>query len=364
MNDQTRNEGGETARVPEAGGQEPGQGSPIAPSGGQPPQPMPSAPPYGQPGQPARVEQSSQSAPSMAPYTQPPAAAGPAPGGTGYAPYTPAGAPAGPGAAAPAAPARRRTNPIVWVLLGLLVLLLACMAVGAGAVWFGVDRLLGQIPEVKTGTTKTDTKSVPLGSAQSVNVNVKMNQGKLTLAGGASGSNLLDANFTYNVAEWKPLVDYTESGGQGNLTVSVPESDKINRTSGNVQNDWDLRLNNDVQKSLTANMGAGQASLKLGGLNLTKVDLNTGAAQSTIDLSGDWKQNATIGIKSGVGETTVRLPKDVGVTVNAKGGLGKVEANGLKANGNTYTNDAYGNSPVTLTIDVSVGIGNIILEPG
>jgi hypothetical protein len=54
----------------------------------------------------------------------------------------------------------------------------------------------------------------------------------------------------------------------------------------------------------------------------------------------------------------------VGVTVNAKGGLGKVEANGLKANGNTYTNDAYGNSPVTLTIDVSVGIGNIILEPG
>ena len=47
----------------------------------------------------------------------------------------------------------------------------------------------------------------------------------------------------------------------------------------------------------------------------------------------------------------------------AKGGLGKVNANGLKkAEGDTYSNDACGTSSVTLTIDVSVGVGNIDLE--
>jgi hypothetical protein len=246
------------------------------------------------------------------------------------------------------------------VLLGLLVLLLACMALAAVAGWFAVDRLVSQIPEAQVGELKTETKSVPLGAARTVNIALNMNQGKLILAGGAS--NLVDATFNYNVAAWKPEVTYAENGGQGNLTIHVPGADKFSRTSGDARNDWDLRLNSEVPISLLANLGAGESNLKLGGMNVIKLGVNAGAGTTTIDLTGAWKKDLKATIQARVGQTTVRLPQDVGVSVNAKGGLGKVNANGLKANGDTYTNDAFGKAPVNLNIDVSVGLGSITLE--
>ena len=46
--------------------------------------------------------------------------------------------------------------------------------------------MLGQVPQVQVGELKTETQSVPLGATQFSSVNLKMNQGKLTLAGGSS----------------------------------------------------------------------------------------------------------------------------------------------------------------------------------
>jgi hypothetical protein len=58
----------------------------------------------------------------------------------------------------------------------------------------------------------------------------------------------------------------------------------------------------------------------------------------------------------------VRLPRDVGVEVHAKGGIGEVRPGELKKEGDAYVNDAYGKSPVTLRVNVEGGIGEINLE--
>src|SRR5690242_6676116 len=49
----------------------------------------------------------------------------------------------------------------------------------------------------KVGTLQTESQSVDLGGAKSVNVNIKMGAGSLDVAGGAE--KLLQADFTYNV---------------------------------------------------------------------------------------------------------------------------------------------------------------------
>jgi predicted membrane protein len=115
---------------------------------------------------------------------------------------------------------------------------------------------------------------------------------------------------------------------------------------------------------MTVNMGAGRATLTLTGLALSRLELNMGAGETTIDLTGDWKKDLSAQIHGGVGKATIRLPRDVGVHVVARGGLGSINASDFQKQGDAYVNDVYGKSPVTLQIEVEGGVGEIDLELG
>jgi hypothetical protein len=62
-----------------------------------------------------------------------------------------------------------------------------------------------------------------------------------------------------------------------------------------------------------------------------------------------------------VGQANIRLPKNVGVIARASGGIGSISVHGLKHDGDSYTNEAYGKSPATLHLKVEGGIGEIVL---
>ena len=81
-----------------------------------------------------------------------------------------------------------------------------------------------------------------------------------------------------------------------------------------------------------------------------------------MDLTGDYAQSFDASIEGGVGEATVLLPSEVGVKAKAEGGLGTINAEGLQKVGDSYVNDAYGESDVNLSVDVKGGVGEINLE--
>ena len=87
-----------------------------------------------------------------------------------------------------------------------------------------------------------------------------------------------------------------------------------------------------------------------------------GAGKTTVDLTGDYAQGLDASIQGGVGEAKVLLPSEVGVKAKAQGGIGKINAEGLKRVGDSYVNNAYGESDVTLSVDVKGGVGEINLE--
>jgi hypothetical protein len=58
------------------------------------------------------------------------------------------------------------------------------------------------------------------------------------------------------------------------------------------------------------------------------------------------------------------LPSDVGVRIEVDTGIGSVDTNGLSKDGDTYTNGAYGESDVTLRINIEGGVGKINLDVG
>jgi hypothetical protein len=86
-----------------------------------------------------------------------------------------------------------------------------------------------------------------------------------------------------------------------------------------------------------------------------------GVGTLKLDLDGAWRKDFHAQIRGGVGTAEVRLPRQVGVRVDAHGGLGGIHAHGLRRSGGAYVNEAYGRAGVTLRIEISGGIGQIEL---
>jgi len=170
----------------------------------------------------------------------------------------------------------------------------------------------------------------------------------------------MDATFRYNVDEWKPRVDYSESGDQGEL--SVTQQGEKTPVGNQLINEWDIRLSNDIPMNLAIHTGAGQSELALGGMNLADLEVKTGAGTTHIDLSGEWQQDVNVSIEGGVGELIVKLPSQTGVRVNMDTALVSVTTNGLQKDGDHYINAAYGTSEHTLSLDITAGVGSVSLE--
>ena len=187
-----------------------------------------------------------------------------------------------------------------------------------------------------------------------VRVHIQIPAGDMKLSGGAG--KLLEADFKYAGNQGKPNISY--QAGQLDITQ---EGRKFN--FGPSENNWDIRLGNDIPMELDIDMGAGQSKVKVGDLAVTRLDMKIGAGQIVADLTGNWKKDLEADIKGGVGNAVILLPEDVGVMVHATGGIGSIRADGLKRDGDEYTNDLYGKSPVSLRLDISGGVGNIELRP-
>src|SRR6266436_2377728 len=180
---------------------------------------------------------------------------------------------------------------------------------------------------------KHTAQTVDLQGAKSARAKLEMSAGQLTINSGTA--HLLEADFTYSDSYEEPRVDYSVAGGVGQLTISQ-NSQSVH--FGRSHNEWNLRFSKEIP-----------------------LDLNIGAGQMDVDLTGDRKTDLTADIAGGVGQANIRLPKNVGVIAHASGGIGSIDVHGLKHDGDSYTNDAYGKSPATIHLKVEGGIGQITL---
>jgi hypothetical protein len=176
---------------------------------------------------------------------------------------------------------------------------------------------------VATGEPRRETMSIDRNTASNVRAAVRMSAGELRVKGGTP--KLLDATFSYNVPEWKPVIDYRPNG---ELSLSQPST--VGGAFGNATYEWDLTLNTEVPLELIANLGAGEAHLEIGRLNLGRVEVNLGAGEVTMDLRGQPKRDYTVYIRGGVGETTVFLPKNAAISTRAFKAIGSLRVEGLE----------------------------------
>lgn len=238
------------------------------------------------------------------------------------------------------------------------------------------------IERFRVGSTRTESETVEVGNAETVRADIRMSVGEIEISSGAS--ELMEAEFTFNVDELEPRVSYDVSGTTGQLTV------EHRRVEGfplgeyeDVRSKWELIFNDDIPidmtlsvgaargdidlkgmalSSLNIEVGAGDAELWLGDSPLRNLDIEVGAGKLSLDMVANWERDLDAEITGGVGQLTIYLPSDVGVIVDVEVGIAALDVRGLQKDGNTYTNDAYGESEVTLRIEIEGGIGDIRLE--
>jgi predicted membrane protein len=97
-------------------------------------------------------------------------------------------------------------------------------------------------------------------------------------------------------------------------------------------------------------------------MNLSRVDLNIGAGEMTVDLRGEPKRDYTVRILGGVGQTTVHLPKDVAISATATKGIGDISVEGLEERNGVWVNPDRIGAPVTVQVHVKGGVGQINLK--
>ena len=214
------------------------------------------------------------------------------------------------------------------------------------------------ITRTPTGPTVHETKVIDADKFEMSRIELHMGAGELSLQGGSS--KLLEADFQYNVPAWKPVVESNAASFRADVRITQPTGVSA---SGNAVNKWDLRISDQLPTNLVAHLGAGDAEMTLGSVDLENLEVHMGVGMLKLDLRGQPKRDYTADIKGGVGEATIYVPNDekVGVSATAKGGIGEVSVEGLERNNDRWVSRGYDRAPVRIHLDVAGGVGNIRL---
>lgn len=276
------------------------------------------------------------------------------------------------------------------ILSACLILVLTSLACGFN---INIPQPAEPIPDV------TDEINIPYPDADEISLKLSFGDGDLKLSSGAT--DLVEGTATYNYEEFKPKIE--SEAGKVEIKLLDSDFDTLPPLK-NRKNEWDFKLGNQPM-NLEINSGAYEGMFDFGGLSLTNLDINDGAADVTInfsspnqsemetfrydtgasnvkienlananfsvfdfssgagdytlDFSGEWQRDATVKIESGLSNIILIVPEGVNVIATVEGGALNVSADSSwNQDGNIYRKDGQG---IKLTIVIEMGAGNLTL---
>ena len=203
------------------------------------------------------------------------------------------------------------------------------------------------------GPMAREHHAIERGEATRARVEVDMSAGDLTIKSGTA--QLFEGDFEFNLPALKPAVAYAVDGTTGVLKVSQGAA------SGNYENNWQLNLDEMTPVELHINLGAGDAHLNLGGLNLASIAVRLGAGDLVMDLRGKPASSYPVSVNAGAGDTSIQLPAAVGVSARTFGLIGDATVNGLEKRDGRWINPRAAASPVTIDLRIQHAIGDLKL---
>ena len=238
-------------------------------------------------------------------------------------------------------------------------------------------------------------------------VRVRYGAGRIDVA--ATSSPVLYAmTLRYDESTSTPLHSYDSTARL--LTVGVDgQSDHFSRNVGErSRGEMRLSLSRSVPVDLSLSLGATKATLDLGGLDITALELESGASETVVDFSspnqgrmrmlavdvgaasfearnlananaakvrvhggvggveldfgGQWQQDMDVNVDLALGKLTLHVPRDVGVRVEVEKFLASFDEQGLVKRGDAYYSDNWDGAKYHLRLHAKTTFGGIELD--
>ncbi len=252
------------------------------------------------------------------------------------------------------------------------------------------------------------SQSQPLGKEKSLTSDIRFDIGTLEISGNPKSSALYTFDLEYDKASYSPDAQYSSApgGAEGRFSFNLNSLHRGGLRRQRQSNRLNLTFSDSVPLSLKVNSGVGDARLSLSGIKLSSMEFESGVGGAKIsayepnpipceyvrlkngvggfdavglgnlnfkefefeggvgganlDFSGEWKQNADVQIKVGVGGVNIRLPREIGVRVDAeKHFLSGVHLEGFNQKDSYYYSQNYDDAAIKISLSVEAGIGGL-----
>jgi len=248
----------------------------------------------------------------------------------------------------------------------------------------------------------------PLAHEKSLDSMIRFDLGSLEITAGGKDEHLYSFDLEYDKASYEPDINYEalSKGLEGRFSFNLRSTHKKGVRKHKYNNKIRLAFNKSIPLSLAVNAGVGDARLSLTGMRVKRFNLESGVGGAKIsvyepnpiaceyvgikngvggleatglgnldfstlefeggvggaslDLTGEWKRDADIRIKVGVGGIHLKMPREVGVKVEAdKHFLSGVQLEGFTQRNSTYYSENYETAKIHVFVRVETGIGGI-----
>lgn len=248
-------------------------------------------------------------------------------------------------------------------------------------------------------------QSQPLGKEKALSADVRLDIGSLEVAG-EKDATLYSLDLEYDKASYQPEVRYRPPTGsdEGKFNFRLESTHKIGLRSEHQRNRLRLNFSRTIPLDLNVNTGVGDARLSLSGLRVSHLSIESGVGGSrlsayepnpvpceevrikngvgsfdavglgnldfrnlefeggvggaTLDLTGAWKRDADIRVQVGVGGVTLRMPREIGVKVEAeKHFLSGLHLDGFFTRDSYHYSENYDRAKIRVSVRVATGVG-------
>jgi hypothetical protein len=239
-----------------------------------------------------------------------------------------------------------------------------------------------------------------LAGEDRLSVEVEFGAGEFSLRPASTGT-LFRSRLMYNHERFQPVANY--SGDL--LKLGLQGGSSLPRRSGNVAGNLDLELSPLVPLDVVLKFGAARADLEMGGLTLRKLEVLTGASETSLrfsepnrasasdiriaigaasfravqiananatrlkvdggvgdvhlDFTGLWRGDMDAELSMGLGSLALVLPRDLGVRLVRSTFLTSFNPRGLTRREDGYYSANWGQAVHHLTLSIGAAFGAI-----
>jgi hypothetical protein len=250
----------------------------------------------------------------------------------------------------------------------------------------------------------------PLNQEKTLDSSVRLDVGTLEIGSEKQAGSLYSYDLLYDKSSFAPETHYSSAlgGTEGRLFISLQNTSQAGIHPQRNDNKLHIDFNDSIPLNLKVTAGIGEARLSLSGLKISRIDVESGVGATkisayepnaipcdsvrlksgvgsfeavglgnlnfrdlefegglggvTLDFTGEWKHNADIRMRVGVGEVRVRMPKEIGVKVEAaKNFLSGLSLEGFTKQDPYHFSSNYDRAPIRITFHITNGLGGFRL---